>query len=141
VRKKASATQALANVPLFSQCTARERAQIGSLLAQVRVKDGEVLCREGKPGRECFIVSEGHAKASLKGRKIAEFGPGAFFGEMSLLDGGPRTATIVAQTPMTLYVLSPSDLATLVNKFPTVTTKMLRVLAQRLRSADKAPTH
>lgn len=141
MRKTVTAARMLANVPLFSQCTARERSRIGSLFAEARVREGRILCKEGEPGRECFIISEGNAKASLRGRKIADFGPGDFFGEMSLLDGGPRTATVVAQTPMTLFVLTPRELGTLVNQFPTVTTKMLRVMAQRLRSSEKAPTH
>ncbi|MGZ4119836.1 MAG: Crp/Fnr family transcriptional regulator [Actinomycetota bacterium] len=140
MRRKASGAQMLANVPLFSQCTPRERARIGALLTEIRVPAGKTLCTEGTAGRECFIVADGRAKATLRRRKLANFGPGAFFGEMSLLDGGPRTATIVAETPMTLYVLSPRDLAGLTNDFPSVTTKMLRVLAQRLRAAEKAPT-
>lgn len=137
--RRKSGAEILANVPLFSQCSPRERARIGALLTEVQVPAGKVLCKEGTAGRECFIVSDGEAKATLRGRKLASLGPGTFFGEMSLLDGGPRTATIVAQTPMTLYVLSPRDLAGLLADFPSVTTKMLRVLAQRLRAAEKAP--
>jgi CRP/FNR family cyclic AMP-dependent transcriptional regulator len=139
--RRRTPTQMLLNVPLFSQCSDRERARIASLLPEVRVPAGKVLCREGEPGRECFVVAEGKATATLRKRTLAEFGPGAFFGEMSLLDGGPRTATVVAQTPMTLYVLSPRELAGLIADFPSVTRKMLRVLAQRLRVTEKAPTH
>ena len=139
--RRTSAAGFLADVPIFSQCTARERARIVSLLTEVNVPAGKVLCTEGDPGRECFIVATGNARATLRGKKLADFGPGAFFGEMSILDGGPRTATIVAKTDMKLWVLDPRDLAALVNDFPTVTTKMLRVMAGRLRTAEKAPTH
>jgi CRP/FNR family cyclic AMP-dependent transcriptional regulator len=139
--RKNAITAILGQVPLFSQCTTRERSKIGSLLTEVRVPSGKVLTREGEPGRECFVVGEGKAKAELRGKKIATFGPGSFFGEMSLLDGGPRTATITTTAPTTLYVLDPRDLATLVADYPSVTRKMLKVLAERLRRAEKAPTH
>jgi CRP/FNR family cyclic AMP-dependent transcriptional regulator len=139
--RKNAISAILGKVPLFSQLSSRELSRVSSLVTEVRVPEGKVLTREGEPGRECFVVGEGKAKAVLRGKKIASFGPGAFFGEMSLLDGGPRTATVTATSPMTLYVLDPRDLATLVEDFPSVTRKMLKVLAQRLRVAEKAPTH
>jgi len=139
--RKNAITAILGQVPLFSACSASELRKISPLLTEVRVPKGKVLTREGDPGRECFIIGEGKADATLRKKKLATFGPGSFFGEMSLLDGGPRTATVTANTPMTLYVLDPRDLATLVSDHPSVTRKMLKVLAQRLRATEKAPTH
>jgi CRP-like cAMP-binding protein len=131
----------LSGVPMFSLLSKRELTRLGSLLTEIDVPAKEVLCRQGEPGRECFVIGEGSAKATIGRRTIATLGPGSVFGEMSLLDGGPRTATVTAQTPMRLYVLDPASFQTMLNRFPSVTRKILRVMAERLRAAEKAPTH
>jgi CRP-like cAMP-binding protein len=86
-------------------------------------------------------VAEGNATAKIRGKKIASYAPGDFFGEMALLDQGPRSATITADTPMKLYVLDSRSFATLIDKHPAVARKILRGLAGRLRKAEKAPHH
>lgn len=138
---KRSKTEALKNVSLFSACTNRELGQIASLVDEVRVDEGTVLTKEGGPGRECFIIQEGQARCTLRGRKLATYGPGDFFGEMALLDQGPRSATVTAITPVRLYVLDARSFSTMLDKHPAVARKILRGLAQRLREAEKAPSH
>ncbi len=79
-----------------------------------------------------------NATASQGDQDLATFGPGSFFGEMALLDGGPRSATIVADEPMHLLVVDPRNFARLVDETPTVARKMLRVLAERVRALEEA---
>jgi CRP/FNR family transcriptional regulator, cyclic AMP receptor protein len=141
IRDRDTKVTLLAGVPMFSLLSRRELSRLSALMTEIDVRPKEVLVREGEPGRECFIIGEGSAKAVIGRRTIATLGPGSVFGEMSLLDGGPRTATVTAQTPMRLYVLDPASFLTMLNRFPSVTRKILRVMAERLRAAEKAPTH
>lgn len=140
--RKKGKVDVLKNVWLFSTCTNKELGRIASLVDEAEVSKGAVLTKEGAPtGHEFFAVADGKATARLRNRKLASYGPGDFFGEMSLLDQGPRSATITADTDMTLYVLDARSFGTLIDRHPPVARKILRGLAQRLRKAEKAPTH
>jgi CRP/FNR family transcriptional regulator, cyclic AMP receptor protein len=139
--RKKSKVDVLKDVWLFSACTNKELGRIASLVDEAEVPEGAVLTKEGATGHEFFAVSDGKATARIKNKKIASYGPGDFFGEMSLLDQGPRSATITADSPMDLYVLDAKSFNTLIDRHPAVARKILRGLAQRLRKAEKAPTH
>lgn len=139
--RKKGKVDVLKDVWLFSACTNKELGRIASLVDEAEVPEGAVLTKEGAAGHEFFAVADGKATAKLKNKKLASYGPGDFFGEMSLLDQGPRSATITADTPMTLYVLDARSFSTLIDRHPAVARKILRGLAQRLRKAEKAPTH
>ncbi|HVE91059.1 MAG TPA: cyclic nucleotide-binding domain-containing protein [Actinomycetota bacterium] len=138
---KTSKIDVLKNVSLFSACTNKELGHIASLVDEVDVPSGAVLTKEGAPGREFFAIIDGRANVTLRNKKLATLGPGAFFGEMSLLDQGPRAATVTADSQMRLYVLDGRSFSTLLDKHPAVARKILRVMAQRLREIEKAPTH
>ena len=133
--------QLLNGVALFSTCNRHELKRIASLVDQVEAPAGKVLAREGAVGREFFVIVEGRAKATRQGRKIASLGRGSFFGEMSLLDDGPRSATVTAETDMQLLVLTSRSFSSLIDDNPSVSRKLLRGLAERLRAAQAAPTH
>lgn len=139
-RKGQSKKQLIKNTSLFSACNDKEVGAIASLADEVDVPQGFELAREGRIGREFFVIADGEAKVSKGGRKVVMLGPGSFFGEMALLDQGPRTATVTAQTPMRLFVLDSRSFAALIEQAPPVARKILRTLAQRLRTAEKAPT-
>jgi CRP-like cAMP-binding protein len=130
----------LGKVPLFSECSDRELAKIASLADEIEVDEGTVLTKEGLPGRECFVVSEGRAKGTLRGKKLASYGPGDVFGEMSLLDNEPRSATIKAESDMVLFVVDSRSFWGLCEEAPSVTRKIMKSIAQRLRKVEKAPT-
>src|SRR5713226_8298727 len=100
--RKKGKVDVLKDVGLFSACTNKELGRIASLADEAEVPEGAVLTKEGAAGHEFFAVAEGKATGRLKNRKIAGYGAGDFFGEMSLLDEGPRSLTITADTPMTL---------------------------------------
>ena len=141
-RTRTNKTQLLKNVSLFSACSTKELARIAALADEADVEAGRVLTREGTPGGEFFIIAEGKATASLRKKKLASFGPGSFFGEMSLLDHGPRSATVTADTDMHLLVVDPRSFASLIDDVPSVARKIMRTLAERLRNSEKAPaTH
>jgi CRP/FNR family cyclic AMP-dependent transcriptional regulator len=140
-RTRNTKLQLLGAVPLFSGCTGRELSRIASLVDEIDVTGGRVLTTQGESGREFFVVCEGSARVSVNGRKVASLGPGAFFGEMSLLDLGPRTATVAAETDMRLLVLDSRSFSSLLEQAPTVARKILKTMAERLRAAQPAVTH
>lgn len=128
----------LAAVPLFSACNQGELRQIARLGTPISVNSGKVLTAEGTPGREFFLVTNGMAECTIGGVHAARFGPGDFFGELALLDGGPRTATVTAATDMEVVVLDAREFASLLAASPTISAKVMATLARRLRAADAA---
>jgi CRP/FNR family transcriptional regulator, cyclic AMP receptor protein len=137
--RRGNKTELLAAVPLFSSCTKRELGKIASVADRVTAEPGEELTREGTSGREFFVIEDGTASVLQGGRRIATLGPGEFFGEMALLDQGPRTATVRAATPMSMYVIGAREFTTLIEDVPHVTRKLLQGLARRLRLLQNAP--
>jgi len=141
-RSKDAKLELLRGVTLFSPCSKRELSRIASLTDEIDVPKGRVLTRQGDPGREFFVVVEGRARVTTGGRtRIAVLGPGASFGEMSLLDQGPRSATVLAETDMRLLVLNSRSFSSLLEEVPSVARKVLVAMAGRLRVAEKEATH
>jgi CRP/FNR family transcriptional regulator, cyclic AMP receptor protein len=131
----------LRGVSLFSACSGRELTRIASLADEIAVPEGRVLIRQGKPGTEFFVIVEGKAKASARGKRARTLGPGAGFGEMALLDQGPRSATVTAQSDMYLLVLDSRSFFSLIEEVPSVANKIFRVMAARLRDAEPGAVH
>jgi CRP/FNR family cyclic AMP-dependent transcriptional regulator len=138
---KSAKSELIGGVALFAGLNQREIARIASLVDELRVDPGDVLCVEGRTGNEFFVIASGRAEATLRGEHLAYLGPGAFFGEMSLLDRGPRSATITATTSMQLLVLDARSFLGLLSDHPAVARKVMRGLAERLRECEAAPTH
>jgi CRP/FNR family cyclic AMP-dependent transcriptional regulator len=127
----------LENVALFSRCTERQLRKISVLMTDLRVPAGRVLTRAGEPGYECFVIVSGSARIVRDGETIENLGPGSLYGEVSLLDGGPRTETLVANSDMALLVLSQSEFSSDDFLAPSVARKMLADLAARLRRTQE----
>ena len=103
---------------------------------QVELAEGRVLCEQGSIGREAFIILEGSAEVKRNGRKVATFGPGDCFGELALLDHGPRTATVTASTPLKVLVIGAREFAGILDEVPPIAHKLLKALASRIRELD-----
>ncbi len=134
MRHHAALDDHLSNVPLFSTLSLKEREAVRSLLSEVDVPTGARLTREGSIGHEFFIIVSGTASVEHEGVHIADVGPGDYQGELSLLDGGRRTATVTATSPMTVMVASQQEFNTLLDEHPTIARRMLPALAARVRS-------
>jgi CRP-like cAMP-binding protein len=126
----------LGQVPLFSGCSESERRAIARLGTQVSAEPGAQLTTQGKPGREFFLVLEGTASCKVGRREVQRFKPGSYFGELALLHGGYRNATVEATSPMELLVLDAREFRSMVLETPTVALKMLARLAERLAEFD-----
>ena len=132
----------LARVPLFSACSKKELQTIARASDDVRVPAGKVLVEEGRPGHEFFLILDGKASVKRGKKKIADLGPGQYFGEMAMLDRGPRSATVVADTDMDVLVLGQREFAGVIDEVPAMAHKLLTTMAQRLRESDaKAFSH
>lgn len=123
----------LRQVELFAKCSTKELERVASLTTLVDVREGEVLTREGQPGSELFVIASGSATVTLRGRELATLVPGDAFGEMALLERGPRAATVTATTPMRTYVVGPQEFSALLMDVPQIGRKILKALAHRLR--------
>lgn len=109
---------------------------------EITVKAGKVIVAENKPGQEFFLILDGKATVRRNNRKLAELGVGQYFGELAILDHGPRTATVTADTDMTLAVLGQREFVGVLEGVPGLAYKILAIMARRLRDADsKAVSH
>jgi CRP/FNR family transcriptional regulator, cyclic AMP receptor protein len=133
-------TDLLKKVPLFSDCSVKELTQIAAATKPVKQKAGTVLAREGEPGIGLFVIVSGSAEVSIGGVKRASLGGGDFFGEVALLDGGPRTATVTAKSDMELLGITEWVFRGLMHEHPSIALKTLQAVAGRLRDATKVPT-
>ena len=131
--------QQLAKVPLFSGCSNRELTTIAKAAKEVSHREGHVIAREGDHGVGFFLITDGTAKVTRGGKGLAKLGPGDFFGEISLLDRGPRTATVTATSDIMLEGITAWVFRGLLEEHPAIAMKMLEVLAKRVRTASKSP--
>ena len=127
----------LKSVWLFSGCNTKELRHLASITERVSIPDDKVIMTEGQPGRELFILIEGKANVSINGRPVGGLEPGAFFGELALIDDAPRSATVVADGPIEAFMLSRAHLRVVLDTTPSVARKMLAVMGARLREADR----
>lgn len=126
----------LAQVPLFSSCSNRELQKIARASDEITIDDERVLVEQDAIGHEFFVIIDGTADVKRSNRRIAELGPGDHFGELALFDGGPRTATVVATSPMRVLVLGQREFAGLLDEVPGLAHKVLRSMAARIRELD-----
>lgn len=133
---KTSVTDHLASVPLFNACSKKELAVIAKAGTEISFPDGTELMKQDQSAREAFVLTEGTVVVKRNGRKVAELGPGAILGELGLLDKGPRTATVTTQGPVEALVLGAREFAGLLDEVPSISHKLLKAMAARIRELD-----
>ena len=126
----------LSQVQMFSTLNKKELRLIAKAAEVVTVKAGTVIVTEGTNGHEFYLVLAGRATVRRNGRKVTTLDPGRYFGELALLDKGPRSATVVAETDMELAVIGQREFLGVLDQVPAVTNKLLSSMAARLREAD-----
>lgn len=128
--------QALAQAPLFAGLPKRYLRSIAKLTSVSAYPEGAAVVREGSLGSRFHVLLEGQAKVVRRGRTIAHLSPGEFFGEISLLDKGPRTASVIAETPLRCLTLAGGDLVDIISDQPRLAVTILREVANRLRQSE-----
>ncbi|HVY10542.1 MAG TPA: cyclic nucleotide-binding domain-containing protein [Mycobacteriales bacterium] len=120
----------LRKLPVFAGLSKRALARVDALLTPVAFSDGDVLCQEGKLGREAFVIVSGEVEVSRGADHLATLGQGSVVGEMALLGHGPRTATVTAAGDVEALVMSAQEFASVLAE-PEVAHEVQRVAAQR----------
>jgi CRP-like cAMP-binding protein len=120
----------LEGIGAFSGLSRDELVQLAGWTFELEVPEGEELLKEGKLAHEFFVIEDGAVEVRQDGERIAELGTGDFFGEIALLEGGTRTATVVATTPLRLIVMSAQEFRRMEQDLPAI--------ADRVRSAVRA---
>ena len=123
-------------IPLFKHCSARELAEIAAIADELDLEEGTDLTREGKSGREFFAIVEGHADVMMGGKWINSVRQGDFLGEIALVTGRPRTATVRATTPVRVLVITSREFRKLLEKHPEIQRKVLLSMAERLADSN-----
>ena len=131
-------TVVLGAVPLFEGLTKKQLKKVTDLADVARFMGGAILVKQGETGDSFYVVLTGQAKVVASGRTVNHLLPGDHFGEISLLDGGPRTASVVAETEMTLVLITQKDFLSLLAKDPEITMCLLEGMARTVRRLDRS---
>jgi CRP/FNR family transcriptional regulator, cyclic AMP receptor protein len=136
--------QMLSNVPLFAGLSGRHLNRLAKEATEMRVPPGAVIVQAGRPGKAFHVIVEGRAKVvrgvAPGGRKVAGLGPGEYFGELALLDGGPRTASGVAETSVETIRLSRTAFRKMLTSEPEIAVRVLEKMASMVRRESSPPS-
>ena len=122
----------LKRVPLLAGCSKAELREVALSADELDLRDGHVLTREGRPGREFFVLVEGTARVTKDGKLLADLQGGDWFGEIALLTHTPRTATVTATSPVRVLVITDRAFRRVVETMPRIALKVLASVGQRL---------
>ena len=128
----------LADVPLFAELTRAERKRVAAVAKPANFREGDCVVDEGSQGGRFFVIQSGTAKVQVNGRTRATLGAGSYFGELSVLDGGQRTASVVAAGLLETWSIAEFNFRALLKQHPTLALKLLNVLSGRLRDAERS---
>jgi CRP-like cAMP-binding protein len=131
----------LHRIPLFSSFDRRKLERLGMLADEVDVPAGYTLMRQGDIGAEMYVIVSGQVTVERDGTRLNTLGPGDFFGEIALLDGGPRTATVTAEQDCRLLVITHREFHSMMDEFPEIASEVLNALAHRIRRLEPDVPH
>jgi CRP-like cAMP-binding protein len=129
------------SVPLFSEFGDKELQRVAAIAKEVEFPPGKDIARQGETGVGFHMIVEGEVSVSVDGVNHATLGPGSYFGEMSLLDGGPRSATVTATSKLKTVSLTSWDFNALLDQYPELARSLLIQLCRRLRSVEQSVAH
>jgi len=131
----------LHRIPLFSGIDRHGLERLGQLSDEVDVPAGKELMRQGESGTDMMVLVTGSVAIVRDGARVNTLGAGDFFGEIALVDGGPRTATVTTEEPSRLLVITRRDFRAMMEEFPEVETQVLSALAHRIRRHEPDTPH
>ena len=129
---KDAKVELISRVPLFARCSKKELRMIANLADQIEWPEGKALIKEGRPGSEFFILIEGTASVSQSGSKRRDLVAGDWAGEIALISDVPRTATVVATSPIRALVMTRGGFSRLITDSPSIAAKVLAGLGERV---------
>jgi CRP-like cAMP-binding protein len=125
----------LSGVPWFAACTDEQLAEVAELAERLHIDEGEVILREGRLGRELFVILEGSVIVTRAGRVVNQWNAGDYFGELAAIEGVPRSATVTAATDLDVLIVGPREFDAMM-EIPGVRNALLVGMARRIRDAD-----
>ena len=131
--------EALQRAPLFAGLPKRHLRALARVSGVAEYGDGQLVVTEGVPGTVFFVILEGKARVVVKGKTLARLGKDDFFGEMSLIDGGPRTADVLTEGPSRMLTLSRTEFRKLLATEPALSARLLEAMAGRIRQLEQPP--
>jgi CRP/FNR family cyclic AMP-dependent transcriptional regulator len=134
--RKDAKVELIRKIPLFKHCTTRELGEIAAIADELDLKEGTELTQEGKAGREFFVLVEGTADVVMGKKSVNTVRQGDFLGEIALITGGPRTATVKATSPVRVLVITARSFRALLENHPEIQRKVLLSMAERLATAS-----
>jgi len=137
-RTRHQTAKALAGVPLFADFSKRHLQRLAGDTDELAFTPGEAVVREGEPGETLFVVLQGEGKVVRNGRKVGAVMPGDFFGELAAIDAQPRSASVVAVTPLVVLRLFRRHLMALLEDEPQLTLKLLDGIVRRIRQVERS---
>jgi CRP/FNR family cyclic AMP-dependent transcriptional regulator len=132
----ADVTESLSKVPIFAGVREKDLKKLASRMKERSFNEGDTLTEKGKSGVGFFVIEQGDATVSIEGQVVRTLGAGDWFGEIALIDDGPRSATIVADTDMRCHGLTVWEFRPFVQEHPEVAWPLLETLVERLREAE-----
>jgi CRP/FNR family cyclic AMP-dependent transcriptional regulator len=129
--------ESLKRVPIFAGVRDKDLGRLVKAMRHSRFNEGEVITTEGRSGVGFFLIEDGNATVSLRGEIVRTLGPGDHFGEIALIDEGPRSATVTASTDLRCRGLAAWEFKSFVQEHPEVAWPLLETLASRLRDAEE----
>ena len=138
--RKDAKIELIRGVPLFSRCSRKELSEIASIADEMDLREGKEIIREGDRGREFFVIAEGTVDVHRGGRRVATLGDGDFVGEIALVAGIPRVASVTTASPVRALVITQAGFRRLLEHSPQIQAKVLEALASRLAEATQAAT-
>jgi CRP/FNR family cyclic AMP-dependent transcriptional regulator len=131
----------LAEIGIFSELSKRELKAVARLMTELDVKEGATLTRQGEAGREFMIIGTGTAKVEIDGVTVAHLGPGDFLGELAVISGTPRTATVTATSAMVVEILNRREFMALLDESSKLGRKILVAAVKRLQINERTRTN
>ena len=128
----------LKKVPLFADCSKSELRELAKSADELDLREGTVLTREGRPGREFFVLIDGTVKVTKDGKKVAELKGGDWLGEIALLTDKPRTATVTATSSVDVLVITDRRFRNVVESMPSIAIKVLGRVSERLTHDERS---
>jgi CRP-like cAMP-binding protein len=138
-RKANPTVELLRNVDLFDSLTTKELESVADACKQAQFREGENIVTQGDPSARLYVIIDGTADVFVHGAKVDAIGPGDYFGEIAVIDGQPRAATVTATSPLSALSLAHFNVKRLLRSMPDLGFKMLRKACERIRSLQSEP--
>jgi CRP-like cAMP-binding protein len=138
-RRADPTVELLRKVALLDGLTTKELESVATMCKPATFREGDAIVTEGERSARFYVITEGTAEVTVRGRKVDEIGPGDYFGEIAVIDGEPRAATVTATSPISTLSLASFNVKALLRNMPDIGFKLLQKACARIRALESEP--